>query len=146
MNPRYSSKYLDGLISSDTHRALVQISSLLCACDRFSKSERDYALPQSLFVLVETLAWEAQSWRSGAWTYYEATPLERQDAMQGALEAIAPLPLAHCYAKGRRIWRDERAIRAVDDWIKSHQHEVIGWLQSLMRANRATIGKLVRGE
>lgn len=143
MNPRYSSKYFDGLFSSDAYGDLAQIWSLVCASDRFSQSESDYALPRPLFVFGEILVWHAQSGRSGAWTYYEATPTQRQDAMQRALEAIATLPLAHCYSTGMRNWREQQAMCAVDDWIRVHEHEIISWLRNLIRANRPTFVELV---
>ena len=100
MKPHYSSSYLDRLFSSDTYEDLGQISSLLSATDRFSRSESDYGLPEPLFVFVETLAWFAQSWRSGAWTYREATLLTRQAVMRRALEGVADPALAHCYSEG----------------------------------------------
>ena len=143
MKPRYSSNYLDRLFSSDAYEDLVQISSLLCATDRFSSSENDYGLPEPLFVFVETLAWFAQSWRSGAWTYYEATPLTRQTAMHRALEGAANPALAQCYAEGMQKWRDPEAMHTVDDWMQRQHDDVMGWLRGLVRTNRTRIEELL---
>jgi hypothetical protein len=76
MKPRYSTAYLNRLFSSDAYQDLSQLSSILCATDRFSQGESDYGLPQPLFVFVECLHWLAMSWRSGsactkAWTPWQ---------------------------------------------------------------------------
>jgi hypothetical protein len=143
MNASYNPAYLDRLISSDGFEDLVQVSALLCATDRFSPDESDYGLPEPLFVFVEALLWFAQSSRSGAWTYYEATPTTRQEAMFRALEAIADRTLAHRYAEGMKSWRYAGAMRTLDDWIRNHDDEATTWLCGLVRSNRATIKELL---
>ncbi len=143
MKPRYSAGYLDRLFASEGYADLAQISSLLCATDRFSPNEHDYGLSAPLFVFVETLAWFAQSWRSGACTYYAATPWGRQDAMSRALESGADPALTGCYREGMRNWRDAEAMRAVDDWIEQHDEEVMSWLRTLVRVNRPSIEQLL---
>jgi hypothetical protein len=145
MKPRYSAAYLDRLFSSETYEDLTQLSSILCATDRFSQSESDYGLPQPLFVFVECLHWLATSWRSGsAWTYYEATPPTRQEAMRQGLEALEAPDLARRYAEGMEHWRDPQARRVLDAWVKEHDVNVTLWLRSLVRAYRPTIEELLR--
>jgi hypothetical protein len=144
MKPRYSTAYLNRLFSSDAYQDLSQLSSILCATDRFSQGESDYGLPQPLFVFVECLHWLAMSWRSGsAWTYYEATPRSRQEAMYQGLDALAAPELARRYAEGMEYWRDPQARRALDVWMKQHDADATPWLHSLVRANRATIEQLM---
>jgi hypothetical protein len=140
---RYSRAYLDRLLSSDEYGDLAQVSSLLGATDRFSSSESDYGLPEPLFVFVEGLLWLAQSSRSGAWTYYEATPTTRQEAMFRALGPCADKMLARCYADGMHGWRDPDVMRAIDDWVRNHHDEIAAWLRGLVRANRSTIEELL---
>jgi hypothetical protein len=145
MKPRYSTVYLDRLFCSESYEDLAQLSSILCATDRFSHSASDYGLPQPLFVFVECLSWFAVSWRSGsAWTYYEATQRSRQEAMCEGLEALAASELARRYAEGMECWRDPQARQALDTWIEQHDANVTLWLRSLVRANRATIEELLR--
>jgi hypothetical protein len=141
--PRYSAKYLDDLFTSDQYENLVQISSLLCACDRFAAAEPDYGLPTPLFVFVQGLLWFAQSARSGTWTYYEATPVTRQNAMLSALQTVGAVSVAAQYAEGMLHWRDEARMKTLDDWLQNHDTANTQWLRQLVCANREAVEKLV---
>jgi hypothetical protein len=144
LKPRYSSAYLNGLFESDEYEDLVQISSLICACEQFSPAAPNYRLPTSLFVFVEGLLWSAQSIRSGTWTYYEATPALRQHAMHRALEELGALEVAQQYAEGMEHWRDEARMQSVDRWLQDHEADNARWLWELARANRSSVEELLR--
>jgi hypothetical protein len=83
--PRYSDRYLDGLFESSTYHDLVVLQGILTTPPHFDSHQPDYGLPSHFFVVVEGLAWFAQACRSGVWTYFEATPPQRQQAMYEAL-------------------------------------------------------------
>jgi len=63
--------------------------------------------------------------------------------MSRALESIADPALTDCYREGMQNWRDPEAMRKVDAWLKQHDHEVMSWLRTLVRANRPSIDQLL---
>jgi ABC-type proline/glycine betaine transport system substrate-binding protein len=87
-------------------------------------------------VFVETLNWLSMAIRSGVWTYYEATPQARQDALAAALRQAASAELASRYEQGMRDWRDETRIAAVDRWMKTNEDATDEWLRALLRRSR----------
>jgi hypothetical protein len=143
MSPHYSSTYLERLLSSAAYEDLVEVSSLLCATERFSPTENSYGLPQPLFVFVEGLLWAAQSSRSGAQAYYEATPRARQEAMLRGMQAIAEPTLAPRYAEGMANWRDARMTPALDAWIQERDRDITLWLFELLHTHRAIVHELL---
>jgi hypothetical protein len=96
-----------------------------------------------MFLLVEGLAWFAQSARSGAWTYFESTPVPRQRAMHEALSAEAPQSFAERYAQGMRGWRNETEMADLDDWIESADETNNKWLWTIAEKNRSSLDRLV---
>ena len=81
-----SPAYLNTLCEAREYEGLTWISAVLCGSSSFDGTAAAYGLPTPLFLLVESLAWFAQGVRSGAWTYFEATPLAQQLAMLKALK------------------------------------------------------------
>jgi hypothetical protein len=138
--PKFSQGYLDALFSSRDYGKLVEPSGYLQ--EGLSRSDPTYGYPRPVFVLVESLLWFAQAIRSGAWTYYEATPRARQDAMLCALESDAPKDFATHYALGMQNWQDEGKIGVVDVWIENHDEDNNRWLWDLVNAHRATFERL----
>src|SRR5262245_11510842 len=110
MPRKYATEYVERLLADDTYESLVQLSSLICSSAQFDTESPDYGLPRFAFLFAETLLWFAQAQRSGVWTYYEATPLKRQDAMANALREAAPEDFASKYERGMRDWQDETRI------------------------------------
>jgi hypothetical protein len=115
MPRKYAESYIAGLIAGNEYGNLFDLSSAICSCPSFAPSKPDYGLPTPAFVYVESLLWFAQAIRSGVWTYYEATTLERQSVMNAALQEFAPDDFALHYAHGMRDWQDETKIDAVDN-------------------------------
>ena len=128
--PKFSQAYLDSLFSSRDYCKLVELSGYLQ--DGLSRGDPTYGYPQPVFVFLESLIWFAQAIRSGALTYYEATPKARQDAMLDALEREAPRGFATHYSLGMQGWQDERKIEIVDLWIEGHDEENNRWLWRLV--------------
>src|SRR5438874_6346073 len=108
MARKYAIQYIDGLVDGETYHDLVELSSAMCSSPHYRSTAPDYALPIFAFVFAETLLWFAQAIRSGVWTYYEATPLSRQQAMAAALRAHAPQGFADWYERGMADWQDEQ--------------------------------------
>jgi hypothetical protein len=138
--PKFGQAYLDSLFSAPDFSKLVELSGYLH--EGLNRSEPSYGYPQPVFVFLESLLWFSQAIRSGAWTYYEATPRARQDAMLRALEREAPTGFATHYALGMQNWRDERTIGVVDAWIEKHDEDNNRWLWRLVNEHRATIERL----
>lgn len=136
MPRKYSEEYIDRLVSAADYDSLVDLSSAICSVSTFTIHQPTYGLPVAAFVFTETLQWFTQAIRSGVWTYYEATPLERQSAMLSALREFAPADFRDCYAQGIRDWQDEVKIMAVDDWIERNEERANEWLRSHVRSNR----------
>jgi len=142
MPHKYAPKYVDGLLATDTYEDLATLSSMICASSRFKQDTCDYDLPPFAFLFVETLLWFAQAIRSGAWTYYEATPSDRQDAMLAGLKELAPPEFSNWYQQGMRSWRDD-AVPDLDNWMRANEEVANVWMRTLLRRNRDALFELV---
>jgi hypothetical protein len=132
--------HLDSIFSAADYDGLSWLSSMICATDAFQAEHPTYGLPQPLFTLVEGLHLFAQGVRSGVFTYFEATPAERQQAMLRALqEESAPEGFAEHYRAGVEAWRDPTQSAVLDRWIDRNDELNTGFLWGLARANRAEI-------
>jgi hypothetical protein len=139
---RFSANYLEALFVSREYEKLAELSAIICGSPGFRAEAPDYGLPMPAFTFVECLLWFAQAVRSGVWTYFEATPTNRQQALLGALERLAPSGFAKRYAFGCQFWRDEMKMKELDQWMDSHDEENTVWLWSLVNAHRHTIQEL----
>jgi hypothetical protein len=137
--PRYSVTFIDNLLTSDNPPRLAELSSIVCGTDKFEASSPDYGLPPIAFLFVEGLLWMSQALRSGVWTYYEATPISRQNALRGALRQFAPAAYGDWYERGMIDWKDEVRIEQVDKWMEANEAGFLEWLRELLVANREVV-------
>jgi hypothetical protein len=142
MRLKFSQSYLDALFSSPDAGKLVELSTYLHRAEGYSSNEPNYGYPQPVFVFVESLVWFAQGIRSGVWTYYEATPRARQDAMLSALECEAPRGFSTHYSLGMRNWQDRVKIEVVDTWLQDYEEDNNRWLWRLVNEHRPDIERL----
>lgn len=140
--PKFSQAYLDALFSSSNLSKLVELSGYLHGSEDYDRNKPAYGYPEPVFVFVESLVWFSQAIRSGVWTYYEATPRMRQDAMLDALTRHAPAGFATHYSLGMKNWSDELKINLVDEWIEHHEEDCNRWLWRLVNKHRRTIERL----
>jgi hypothetical protein len=75
----------------------------------------------------------------GAWTFYEATPPARQEAMFRELKEHAPEELAAQYARGMKDWRNRSKIARVDQWIRAREDVCHHWFWDLLLDHRPAI-------
>jgi hypothetical protein len=139
---RFSVEYIDELLAGAEYGQLVEISAIICGSAGFSRNSPDYGLPTVGFVFAEALTWFAQAIRSSVWTYYEATPLARQQAMLSALRELAPAPFAAWYKRSMDDWTDLTKIRALDNWLEAKAKEANDWLRNLLVENREIVLQL----
>jgi hypothetical protein len=139
---RYSDEYLDELLARSDEVALAELQAILFSWHGRDTLQADYGLPSAIFVYVETVTWFAQAIRSGAWTYYEATPLTRQQAMREALGVWAPQDYAEQYGFGMSYWKDKRGIDALDKWMREREESCNDWLMQLLRRHREKLALL----
>jgi hypothetical protein len=85
--PRYADKYLDELFDSSEYLDLVMLQGILATPPLFNSALPEYGLPTHFFVVVEGLAWFAQSTRSGVSTtgYVRRSGEMRTEGLCGAL-------------------------------------------------------------
>ena len=134
MAQKFSQSYLDALFAAPEFDKLVEIYQYFPGSKMYRGEAPDYGLPLPAFVFQEILTWSSQSIRSGVWTYYEATPRARQEAMHRALECEAPSGYAATYSLGMETWQDDVQCQGVDEWIAAHENDCNQWLWCL--ANR----------
>jgi hypothetical protein len=137
MAKKFAQAYLDELFSTPEFTKLIEIAGYFAATDEYRTDAPDFGLPRPVFVFHETLLWFSQAIRSGVWTYYEATPRARQEAMLNALAGEAPLGYAAIYLLGMATWQDEVKRRYVDAWIEGHEENCNQWLWRLANQHRA---------
>jgi hypothetical protein len=135
-----SSDYLQRLCRAREYEGLVWISAALCGAAQFSPDDPAYGLPGAAFEVVERLAWFAQGTRSGAWTYFEATPLERQRAMLTRLGTDVSHPnFGEHYQIGMRDWRTPSALVSVDNWLDANDELNNSIIWTIICANRELV-------
>jgi hypothetical protein len=139
---RYSDDYIDRLLVRSDYEAMVELSGIFFSWTGRDLLQADYRLPSPVFVYVEALCWFAQAWRSGVWTYYDATPVVRQEAMREALRIWAPLGYAERYGFGMIHWNDERRIQVLDEWMRKNEKFCNEWLAELLRKHRQELRPL----
>jgi hypothetical protein len=136
---RFSIDYMDELLSRADASARIELASIISSWSGYDRSLPFCGVTPALLAYVEVVAWEAQSWRSGAWTYYEATPERIQRDVMGALERDAPADLSEIYARGMREWRGASVAASVDAWLKENEASVHNWLKTLAERHRLDI-------
>jgi hypothetical protein len=139
---RFGVPYVEGLLAGEDYGQLAELSAIVCGSDRFAPAAPDYGLPPPGFLFVEAMCWFAQAERSGAWTYYEATPRPRQEAMARTLRTYAPAGYADWYECGMADWEDEERMRPVDQWTRANTAEAARWLREFARQHREVMIEL----
>jgi len=139
---RFSDTYIDNLFASGTYDALVELAGIICGWSGFAEQHPDRGLPPVALVFLETLTWFSQGIRSGSWTYFEATSVERQLAVLSYLEGIAPAEFVERYREGVEHWRDQERMRDHDRWIDSNESVCNQWLINLLLQNRKDLADL----
>lgn len=132
---RYSAQYVAQLVAQHDYGALVDLQGIALGWDRFNANDPSFGLPQPLFAVFEILTWLAQADRSGVWTYYEATPAQRQDRVLVALEALQAAELRHQYLYGKEHWQIAEAIGQLDNWIGENEQSTIKWAFTVLAAH-----------
>jgi hypothetical protein len=136
---KFNQDYLDQLFSAPDFSKFVEINGYLIGSDVYDRSQPTYGFPVPVFVFKESLIWFSQSIRSGARTYYEATPSFRQVAMRDALKLHAPDELGLQYELGMKDWRHKARIARVSQWISSREDVCHRWLWHLSLEHRPEI-------
>src|SRR5512140_2057350 len=127
---RYTDAYIDRLLASAEFETLVELQSILWSSPMRDVHDPQYGMPGAVFAFVETLSWFSQAIRSGTWTYFEATPIERQEALHAQLLRLAPAEFSEQYGRGIKHWRDQAKIKDVDRWISENESTCNDWLFS----------------
>jgi hypothetical protein len=136
---KFSQAYLDQLFSAPDFSKFVEINGYLVGSDAYDRSQPTYGFPEPVFVFTEGLIWFSQAIRSGVWTYYEATPPFRQEAMLRALKEHAPKGFAAKYALGMKNWQRKSKMAGLDEWIRDHEDDCNRWLWHLITEHRPTL-------
>ncbi|MBA4232273.1 hypothetical protein D7S78_18770 [Ralstonia pickettii] len=134
--PRYSQDYLMQLLASSEFDALVELQGILLSWPGIDARKPDYGAPPSAFAFIEALTWFSQTIRSGAWTYFEAVPLEKQTAMLGALRVLAPPEVTQMYKLGMEHWRDADTMKKLDCWVMDNESTCNAWLRALVQLHK----------
>jgi hypothetical protein len=131
--------YLDAVYRDGTYEGVAWLSSMICGSGDIELSRPTYGLSDALFVIVEGLAWFAQSVRSGSTTYFEATSPDRQQAMLNALRQYAPGDFADQYDKGIRSWRALDDLSYLDRWIERNDERNTALIWQIAQTYRPEI-------
>lgn len=138
---------LDAIFQAREYEGLVSLSAALCGSNLFDGKGATWGLPSPLFLFVEGLLWFAQGIRSGTWTYFEATPPARQQAMLEALRQEGmPPDFAERYALGMRNWETPDALDALDAWLDDNDWLNKDLLWALASRHRTSIESVIRAE
>ena len=139
---RFTDTYIDRLLASGKYEALVELQGIVWGWSGLATHHPQYGLPPAVFAFVETLNWFSQAIRSGAWTYFEATPTERQMAIFAGLQRLGPPEFAEQYKHGIEQWQVQEEMRDLDRWVSANESVCDQWLFDLLRQNRKELGAL----
>jgi hypothetical protein len=139
---RFAIQYVDRLLAGKDYSQLAELCAIICGAQAFSQDGPDYNLPRPMFIFVEALGWFAQTIRSGAVTYYEATPQVRQGAMSSAMRSYAPKAYSDWYDRGMAEWSQQNKIRALHSWVTANDDKVHAWLRKLVVDHRYIVLEL----
>jgi hypothetical protein len=134
-----SQAYLEEIFLRRDEQSLAWLSSVICGTASFHQQHPTYGLVPSLFLFLEDSLWFAQSIRSGSWTYFEATPRERQQAMLEELRTQAPPGWSEQYAFGMNHWRDSERLAVLDAWIDEQDRANSEFLWNHLARHRPTL-------
>ena len=136
---RFSVRYIDSLLCPVDVSAQAELVGIITSWSGYNRGLTFCGLPLALLVYTETVCWEAQSWRSGAWTYYEATPKRIQAEVWDALRQLAPKGFGEIYERGMRDWRSASRCNEIDAWLMQNETALRDWLKKLAETHRPEI-------
>jgi hypothetical protein len=143
MRIRYAESYLDQILNAEHGERLVELLCAIGGRPEYDCTAGDLGLPEPAFLLMECSQWMAQSLRSGVWTYYEATPLNRQNACLKVIQNYAPAEWADMYSRGMADWRSDKTMKLIDDWMFRQMDAMDAWRQAFAEANRQVFVELL---
>lgn len=137
--PRYSDQYVAQLLAQHDYGALVDLQGIALGWAGFEADDPSFGWPQPIFAVFEMLTWLAQADRSGAWTYYEATPILRQECAIVTLNMLKAAELRSQYIYGKEHWQNARAIVELDSWIGKNEQTIIEWAFAVLASYPAEL-------
>ena len=138
-----SDSHIDRLLVNGHCDTLAHVQGLLHGWPGLAVDDPRYGLPPPLFTFTETLSWFSQAIRSGGWTYFEATPTQRQSALLDDLREMAPGDVVRRYEEGIWHWQDESVMGNHDRWVCANESACNRWLHALLRRNRDELQKVL---
>jgi hypothetical protein len=139
---RFTDAYIDRLLASRKFDALVELQGIFWGWSGLAAHHPQYGLPVPVFIFIESLNWFSQAIRSGVWSYFEVTPIERQEAMYAELQCLAPTGFAEQYRQGIKHWRDQAKMKNLDRWVSENESACDDWLFKLLLAHRQELRPL----
>ena len=136
---RFATAFIDRLLESLTPASFAELLAIIEGGAKYNRQDPTRGLPEPLFLFSEVLHWTACSFRSGVWTYYEATSIKRQQAVLERLLKSGPHGLARQYHEGMRSWQDKAKMAVLDTWLGNNEEEINRWLHDLLSSNRAVV-------
>lgn len=137
--PRYSDQYVAQLLAQHDYDALVDLQGIASGWAGFDAGDSSFGWPRPVFAVFEMLTWLAQADRSGVWTYYEATPIPRQECAIVTLDMLKAAEIRHQYDYGKEHWQNAEAIGELDSWIGKNEQTIIEWAFAVLAAHSAEL-------
>lgn len=136
---RFAVEYIDSLLARSDESAQAELIGVMTSWSGYDRSQHLCGLTQALLAYVEATCWLAQSFRSGAWTYYEATPESVQRDVRDALRRLGRADFCEIYGEGMREWAQPSRAVNVDAWLMRNEHLLRLWLKTVAEAHREDI-------
>jgi hypothetical protein len=136
---RFAVEYIDSLLARSDESAQAELIGVMTSWSGYDRSQHLCGLTQALLAYVEANCWLAQSFRSGAWTYYEATPEAIQRDVRDALKRLGRTDFSEIYGEGMREWDKPSRAVSVDTWLTRNEQLLRSWLKTVAETHRADI-------
>jgi hypothetical protein len=136
---RFAVEYIDSLLARSDESAQAELIAVMTSWSGYDRSQHLCGVTQALLAYVETNCWMAQSFRSGAWSYYEATPEFIQRDVRDALRRLGRADFSEIYEEGMRECNRASHASHVDAWLTQNEQLLRRWLKTLAEAHRADI-------
>jgi hypothetical protein len=95
-------------------------------------------LPEEFWLFGRLLEWVGST-RSGVWQYYEGLPADMSTRMIRALQRFGLAEIAERYRFGQRSWAGADQAASLDEWLDSHEQEIMSAAFELIAARRSDL-------
>ncbi len=128
---KYAQSYIDRYFSDiKEYDSKIELMNIAYGeLDKCSGTDKEW-----IIALSEVMSWQAASYRSGVWTYYDALNGDSAEVMinysKGNNEILEK------YVLGIRNYENEELMDEIDVWIQNNEGKIYEYLENILQENK----------